>query len=157
MPHSLDQPVECLRFFPVKISQKLFFISADLHSTSRNKLGWGFVCSWSKNHAVSASLSCFADFPAARSIHFYAVKFLGFKPQVVRNSEVSQFSEKLRTQNQNDLDPKTKMNLLVKIFFCAMIELDASNAVEIGFWDTENALFVSTLSEYTSVSQGQKY
>ena len=49
------------------------------------------------------------------------------------------------------------MNLLVKIFFCAMIELDASNAVEIGFWDTENALLVSTLSEYTGVSQGQKY
>ena len=52
---------------------------------------------------------------------------------------------------------KTKMNLLVKVFLCVMIELDASNAVEIGFWDTENALFVSTLSEYTGVSQGQKY
>ena len=52
---------------------------------------------------------------------------------------------------------KTKMNLLVKVFLCVMIELDASNAVEIGFWDTENALFVSTLSEYTGISQGQKY
>ena len=116
MPHSLDQPVECLRFFPVKISQKSFFISADLHSTSRNKLGWGFVCSWSKNHAVSASLSCFADFPAARSIHFYAVKFLGFSPQVVRNSEVFQFSEKLRTQNQNQFRPKTQDELTRQSF-----------------------------------------
>ena len=105
--------MECLRFFPVKISQKCFFISADLHSTSRNKLGWGFVCSWSENLAVSASISCFADFPATRSINFNAVKFLCFNPPIGINSEVSHFAEIyvelawFRPKNQDELTCKS--------------------------------------------------